>query len=540
MTFFRFFRGLPEATMVFKRFIGAALSAVLLLSSAQLSVFADQPSSTPDNTTSISFTDVSDHWAKDAIERWASMGVIVGEEGKFRPDDPLTRAEMAVILNRIMRYQTTSQDRFTDLDEEWYVDAIQKLRAAGVMVGDENNRAMPSESITREAAVVLIARAFGIYPTQQELHYEDTESISSWAVGYVSALSQAGYVRGGDNNCFFPSAPLTRAEAVTIFNNMITACISESGDYDYRPFEGLADFVIIGADNVNILNFDIGGNILLTEGVDAETIRLKTVKHYGEIWQYTYDGFKQHLKVYSYIVPVNENLPVCSYDPSLFVKDENGIMTYDDPRYTTYFGVDVSSWQGDVDWHKLKEQGVYFAFIRLGYRGYETGVINLDTKFEENVQGALDAGIKVGVYFFSQALNADEAFEEAQFVLDNIKGYDISFPVVFDWETVSSDTARTNNIETEDLCQAANTFCNTIADAGYIPMVYCNQNVSMVYYELSRIQAFDFWYAEYKDQPTFYYNFDIWQYSDSAKLDGVPNANIDVNISFVDYSRLNP
>jgi lipoprotein-releasing system permease protein len=114
------------------------------------------------------------------------------------------------------------------------------------------------------------------------------------------------------------------------------------------------------------------------------------------------------------------------------------------------------------------------------------------------------------------------------------------FPVVFDWETVSSDTARTNNIETEDLCQAANTFCNTIADAGYIPMVYCNQNVSMVYYELSRIQAFDFWYAEYKDQPTFYYNFDIWQYSDSAKLDGVPNANIDVNISFVDYSRLNP
>ena len=88
--------------MVFKRFIGAALSAVLLLSSAQLSVFADQPSSTPDNTTTVSFTDVTEHWAKDAIERWASMGVIVGEEGKFRPDDPLTRAEMAVILNRIM------------------------------------------------------------------------------------------------------------------------------------------------------------------------------------------------------------------------------------------------------------------------------------------------------------------------------------------------------------------------------------------------------------------------------------------------------
>ena len=152
----------------------------------------------------------------------------------------------------------------------------------------------------------------------------------------------------------------------------------------------------------------------------------------------------------------------------------------------------------------------------------------------------MDAGIKVGVYFFSQALDADEAYEEAMFVLDNIKEYDISFPVVFDWETVSSNTARTNNIETDKLCEAANVFCNTVADAGYIPMVYCNQNVSMLYYELSRIQAFDFWYAEYKDQPTFYYDFDIWQYSSSAKLDGVPNAMIDVNISFVDYSQRKP
>ncbi len=526
--------------MVFKRFLGAVLSAALLLSSASLSVYADQPSSTPDNTTPVSFTDIDAHWAKEAIERWANMGVIVGEDGKFRPDDPLTRAEMAVILVRIMRYQTASTDYFLDLEEDWYVDAIQKLRAAGVMKGDENNCATPNEPITREAAVSLIARAFGIAPTESELSYTDAQDISSWAAGYVCALSAAGYVHGGDNNCFFPADNLTRAEAVTIFNNMITACIYESGNHDFRPFEGLADFVIVGADNVNILNFDIGGNILLTEGVDAETVRLKTVKHYGEIWQHVPGGFKRHLKVSSYIVPVNEHLPVCSYDPSLFIKDENGIMTYADPAYTTYFGVDVSSWQGNVDWHKLKEQGVYFAFIRLGYRGYESGVINMDTKFEDNIRGALDADIKVGVYFFSQALNADEAYEEAMFVLDNIKGYDVTFPVVFDWETVSSDTARTNNIETEQLCQAANVFCNTVAEAGYTPMVYCNQNISMLYYELSRIQAFDFWYAEYKDQPTFYYDFDIWQYSSSAKLEGIPNAMVDVNISFVDYSQRKP
>ena len=526
--------------MVLKRFISTAIATALLISSAAYPVSADTPSSTPDKITPVSFTDTAGHWAKDAIDRWASLGVVVGENGLFRPDDPLTRAEIAVILQRIMRYKTASPDYFLDLREDWYIDAIQKLRAAGVMRGDENNCAAPNATITREEAITLIARAFDISAADGELSFTDAEDIAPWAKGYVTAMTEAGYVRGSDNNCFLPRVPLTRAEAVTIFNNMITACFYESGEYDYRPFEGLADFVIIAADNVTVLNFDIGGNIILTEGVNPETIRLKTVQHYGEIRQYTPIGFTRHLKVASYVVPVNEHLPVCSWDPSLFVKNDKGIMTYADDSVTTYFGVDVSSWQGNIDWHKLKAQGVYFAFIRVGYRGYESGVINPDTKFEEYIRGALDAGIKVGVYFFSQALDADEAHEEARFVLDKIRGYDITFPVVFDWETIGSETARTNNIKTEKLCEAANVFCNTVAEAGYIPMVYCNQNVSLLYYELSRIQAFDFWYAEYKDQPTFYYDFDIWQYGSTAKLDGVPDAFIDVNISFVDYSQRKP
>lgn len=526
--------------MVLKRFISTAIATALLISSAAYPVSADTPSSPPDKITPVSFTDTAGHWAKDAIDRWASLGVVVGENGLFRPDDPLTRAEIAVILQRIMRYKTASPDYFMDLREDWYIDAIQKLRAAGVMRGDENNCAAPNATITREEAITLIARAFDISAADGELSFTDAEDIAPWAKGYVTAMTEAGYLRGSDNNCFLPRVPLTRAEAVTIFNNMITACFYESGEYDYRPFEGLADFVIIAADNVTVLNFDIGGNIILTEGVNPETIRLKTVQHYGEIRQYTPTGFTRHLKVASYVVPVNEHLPVCSWDPSLFVKNDKGIMTYADESVTTYFGVDVSSWQGNIDWHKLKAQGVYFAFIRVGYRGYESGVINLDTKFEEYIRGALDAGIKVGVYFFSQALDADEAYEEARFVLDKIRGYDITFPVVFDWETIGSETARTNNIKTEKLCEAANVFCNTIAEAGYTPMVYCNQNVSLLYYELSRIQAFDFWYAEYKDQPTFYYDFDIWQYGSSAKLDGVPDAFIDVNISFVDYSQRKP
>lgn len=523
--------------MVFRR-IWSLLSAAALLCASLLPSFAAEETENTEQPTV--FTDTEGHWASEAIDRWSALGVIVGEAGLFRPDDPLTRAELAVILQRVMRYQTASGQLFDDLEQDWYTDAILKLRAAGVMQGDEYNRAFPDSPVTREEAAVLIARAFAMEPGGGTLSFADAGQISDWAVGYIASMTEAGFLHGSDGNCFFPADPLTRAEAVTILNNMVTACFYEEGSYDYRPFEGLADFVIIASDNVDVLNFDIGGNILLSEGVDPETIRLKAVNHYGKILQYTPDGFVRHLKAASYIVPINEHLPVCSHDPDLFTLDEHGIMTYADESVTTYFGIDVSSWQGNIDWETLREEGVYFAFIRAGYRGYESGALNTDKKFKENIEGALAAGIKVGVYFFSQALDADEAYEEACYVLDLIRGYDVTFPVVFDWETINSSTARTNNIETEKLCEAANVFCNTVTEAGYIPMVYCNQSVSLLYYELSRIQAYDFWYAEYKEKPTFYYDYDIWQYGAAGHLKGVPDADVDVNISFVDYSKIKP
>lgn len=497
------------------------------------------------------FTDAVGHWAQDAIGRFRNLGILSDTETLFLPDQAITRGEVAALLQRIMHYKTASALLFSDVDGHPYAEDIQKLRAAGVMLGDEANRALPDSDVTREEAMVLIARAFGFQPAEEEIPhndeaqddpqaetfmYGDYDIISDWAQGYIMAMTNAGFLHGSDDGCFLPGDPLTRAEAITVLHNMITTYIDKPGNYNYRPYEGLADFVIIASDDVTILNYDIGGNIILTEGVNYEKVLLKSCNHYGKIFQYTSGGFVRRLKAASYIVPINEHLPVCSYDPELFVKDERGVMHYNDPARPSWFGVDVSSWQGEVDWHKLKEEGVYFAFIRAGYRGYETGSLNTDQYFHENVQGALDAGIKVGVYFFSQALNAQEAYEEAVYVLDLIRGYDITFPVVFDWETISDADARTNNMDTEALCQAANVFCSTVEEAGYIPMVYCNQSVSLLYYELSRIDAYDFWYAEYKDKPTFYYDFDIWQYGASGRFAGIPNADVDVNISFVDYS----
>ena len=530
--------------MNFKRFLSAC-TAALFLSGAVFSTAAAEPTkenAAPAETVQpISFTDTAGHWAETAIKRWSGEGIIVGEsDGRFRPDDPLTRAEMAIILQRVMRYETVSENLFADLREEWYINAIQSLRAAGVMRGDEKNCANPYDPITREEAVTLIARAFLMEASDSPMSFPDAGMISDWARGYVAALTEAGFLRGSDGGNFLPANPMTRAEVVTILNNMITACFYAEGEYDFRPFEGLANFVIVGADNVKIKNFDIGGTILLAEGVDYESVIFSMVNHYGNVMQYTPEGYVRRLKAASYIVPINPELPLCSYDPALFVKDEKGIMHYNDPARKSYMGIDVSNWQGTIDWKKVKEEGVYFAFIRAGYRGYESGALNIDKNFEVNIKGALDAGIKVGVYFFSQALNAAEAYEEAEFVLDLIKDYNVTFPVVFDWETVSSASARTNEMETEDLCRAANVFCSTVKDAGYIPLVYSNQSLSLLKYDLSRVQSYDFWYAEYKDQPTFYYDFDIWQYTQEGKLAGVPESYVDLNISFVDYSKLKP
>ena len=487
------------------------------------------------------FPDTVGHWAEKAINRFAAAGVIVGDGGLFRPDDPMTRAEFAVILMRVMRYKSVSGDLFDDLEEEWYTPACQALRLAGVMRGDENNLAHPYDPVSREEAVALFARAFNMeeYDSQAELPYADADDIQDWARGNVAALTNAGYLHGSDDNRFFPADPLTRAECMTILDNLITAYFYEPGDYDYMEYEGEADFVIVGANDVNIMYFDIFRDVLLTEDVDYRTVHFRACNHYGSVLDYQKDGTtERRFKSSMDILPINNDIPRYTHNRNLFVKDEKNIMHYADDKVQTWFGVDVSSHQGDIDWKKLKEQGVYFAFIRCGYRGYSEGTINADKNFEQNVKGAYDAGIKVGVYFYSQAINVKEAREEADFVLAKITGLPITFPVVFDWESMHSiRTARSNHVEQVTLCQAAEAFCSVISNAGYRPMLYSNSYDALHHYLPDFLDRYEFWYADYKKLPMYEYDYDIWQYG-SFELEGVKGL-IDLNISFVDYSARN-
>ena len=196
-------------------------------------------------------------------------------------------------------------------------------------------------------------------------------------------------------------------------------------------------------------------------------------------------------------------------------------------------GIDVSYYQGEIDWRKVKESGIQFAIIRLGYRGYgEEGKLAEDKMAFENLEGAIKAGLDVGVYFFSQAITVEEALEEADFVLERIKKYDLTMPVVYDWEYISEE-ARTAKMDRRTLTECYKAFCGRIAEAGYTPMPYFNTYQSRSLMVLSELEDYPFWLALYSDRMTFPYRIEMWQYTDSGKVPGIA-GNVDINIYFTE------
>ncbi len=237
------------------------------------------------------------------------------------------------------------------------------------------------------------------------------------------------------------------------------------------------------------------------------------------------------------LVPVREDVAKHSYVQENFVKDENGEYRYIENGQTVSLkGVDVSKYQEAIDWNKVAADGVEFAIIRLGFRGMGSkGTCELDPYFKQNVEGAKAAGIEVGVYFFTQATTVEEAKEEAKFVIDNLKGYDITWPVVFDTEEITSyEAARANVLSRKMRTACAKAFLDEIKAAGYTPMLYANTRWSILKLDLEKLSDYDFWYAYYGDELYYPYRFNMWQYTSSGKVDGI-KGNADLNISFVDY-----
>lgn len=234
-------------------------------------------------------------------------------------------------------------------------------------------------------------------------------------------------------------------------------------------------------------------------------------------------------------VPLLTDVPLNQFDNQNYHNANNGLKYYiENGEVKNLAGIDVSAHNGDIDWHRVKAFGIDFAIVRVGFRGYESGAAKLDPNYEKNISGAIAAGIKVGVYFFSQALTIDEALEESNMVLDAINGYDISFPVIYDWEVIYDDNARTDEMKVEDFTDTAIAFCENIKNNGYVPMVYGSRKLCYLKYDMSRLK-YDFWLADYNPETSYYYSYQIWQYSSTGKVDGI-SGDVDLNLSFVDYS----
>lgn len=233
-----------------------------------------------------------------------------------------------------------------------------------------------------------------------------------------------------------------------------------------------------------------------------------------------------------HFVPINRELKLNQLDVANLNILENGEYQYlTDGQVTSHKGIDVSSHQGDIDWKQVAQDGVEFAIIRLGYRGYGSeGKLVEDTKFEDNIKGASAAGIKVGVYFFSQAVTTEELMEEANLVLEKIAPYKIECPVVYDVEKTSKD-GRMNNISVEERTQLTALFCQTIQAAGYKPMIYHNTEMGALMIDVAALEDYDKWYACYSGQMFYPYEYKIWQYSDKGRVAGI-STDVDLDISF--------
>lgn len=196
------------------------------------------------------------------------------------------------------------------------------------------------------------------------------------------------------------------------------------------------------------------------------------------------------------------------------------------------FGIDVSKYQGDVNWSKVKSAGKEYAIIRAGYRGSSSGKVVADSKFSTYLSGAKAAGLKVGVYFYSQALNNKEAIEEANFCLESIGTTELDFPIYIDMEYASA-TGRVQkaNPSKETLTQIAENFCNTVENAGYDGGIYANKSWLTSKFYANRLEKYSVWIANWVNQTTYGGEYDMWQYSNKGSVNGI-SGNVDCNVYF--------
>lgn len=514
------------------------------------------------------FTDTTGHWAETAITKWSEEYSIIGgyDDGTFRPDNSITRGAFAGILDRFLKFQTASPaGTFSDLDGNYWEDAILKLHASGVYLGN-NGAALAGDTITRQQAVTMIGRAFDITGETTTVHYLDADQVSSYALPYLAEMSARGYITDSSDGYFRPTDAITRAEIVTILDNMIEALVQTNVTYS-RDVEGTV--MVNSAEGAALRDMTIAGDLIVAPGVSGP-VTLENVTVQGAVRNFSGaeildltnrpqkpetiqpgDVYTPSETTGEYLTYSNQQIPVyAGVERNRFAQgdfewdpDHPGRLIYTGRDYRTRFGIDVSAYQNrasannTIDWEAAKADGVEFAMVRIGLRGYGSGSIMEDAFYAQNIDGAMAAGIETGVYFFAQAITVEEAIEEADFVINLLKNHEIDGPVAYDWEMHDS-SYRVYGTSPEMATACAIAFCQRIEEAGYDAMVYAGQYVSYIKYDQGALEPYLSWYPEYKSAssellyPTLYYQMDYWQYSSSCTVAGI-GGNVDVNLQFI-------
>ena len=261
----------------------------MLFSMTPMPVFAD----TASEAAGIFFADMDGHWASAAVNKWAGLGVVKGDNRGFRPNAPITRAEMAVILDNLMDYQVAAKNTFKDVDgSAWYADAILKANSARVLDGDGAGHAKPTANITREQAAVMLARALGVVESGgAETAFADAGTISSWAKSLVFGMEEDKYIGGMGNGNFSPGSDITRAQVVTIIDNAIAGYYTAPGTYTKNAVPKVSGgncAVIVKASGIVIKGATINGDLIIAEGVaqgeftlDGSTVTGKMIARGG-------------------------------------------------------------------------------------------------------------------------------------------------------------------------------------------------------------------------------------------------------------------
>ena len=226
------------------------------------------------------------------------------------------------------------------------------------------------------------------------------------------------------------------------------------------------------------------------------------------------------------------------YDWSNLKTDESGRLSYVQNGQTiSRTGIDVSSHQQQINWSSVAQDGVSFAYIRLGYRGSSEGTLHIDDFFTQNLSGAKNAGIDVGVYFFSQAITEEEAREEAQFVLKQLNGASLDYPIAFDMEPSPEGGGRADALTREEATAIANAFCDEIQKSGYRAIIYGN-SYDLSKYDLSALTG-RIWLAQYDGKPDGSISFVMWQYTPKGTVAGI-SGSVDLNLDLSDVPKSAP